>query len=151
MFFTALYFPVLQGTILHIFHHTVFQCIAPRVPTLPWLSQTPLSPGGSVSTCEAPPPRPHGINSAARWEGAEFGVFLYAGRTQDGDIPDTCKWHKWEVSDSGCGCHSASGSVSVSVSAQCLCTVSLHSQEVSESVSVEVVAIMMDCQAEPRG
>ena len=37
-------------------------------------------------------PSSYGINTGRALPGVEFGVFLYAGRTQDGDTTHYCKW-----------------------------------------------------------
>ena len=37
-------------------------------------------------------PSSYGINTGRALPGVEFGVFLYAGRTQDGDTTHFCKW-----------------------------------------------------------
>ena len=49
------------------------------------------APGRAAPRMPAPMAPSYGINTGLLLPGVEFGVFLYAGRTQDGDTTPDCK------------------------------------------------------------
>ena len=58
----------------------------PSAATTPWRPRACAAPHLS-----APMAPSYGINTGLLLPGVEFGVFLYAGRTQDGDTTPDCK------------------------------------------------------------
>ena len=58
----------------------------PSAATTPWRPRACAEP-----LLSAPMAPSYGINTGLLLPGVEFGVFLYAGRTQDGDTTPDCK------------------------------------------------------------